>query len=468
MCNRKKETQGLEGQPYYRVGTNSGGGAGGGAPSTPTAADATPTLTMEEVRAFFAKAQLLAFEKRPHPRGDTIEQISTGPVANQILASIESNNVTSEAKARHVIQQASLISHLDRRGLLHNYSMCVEMGAGRGTLGQAVHLAFPQARVVLVERSGVKFKADAPFRRTGEGSYFERYRLDIRDLWLKGLPLSSHALPAVVVEPSSSSSSTSCSSSSPSVQSPPLVFMGKHVCGVATDLSLRAVAKFLQATAAIETTKGTEEGGATTALPAGIGYGTSEKSAAAVRVGVVIATCCYHVCNYDDYVGVETWENELELTRAEFAVAQRSACWVSSLTSSRGHRHKSRVRKAAAAAARGVAAGEGKEEEVVEDVELQAGGEDEGGGEEEEGEEGEDNFVSHGKGLSREEKIKVGWACKRLIDHGRLQYLRKCGLEAECVVYCDPDVSPENSCILAWSKEGRVEGEGGVVEKKNN
>ena len=458
VCNVKKETRGLEGQPFYRVGANSG--AAGRATHTSAPAATAPTLTIEEVRALFAKARHLASEKRPHPRGDTIEQLIKGPVATKILASIESNNVTSEAKARHVIQQASLISHLDRRGLLYNRSTCVEMGAGRGTLGQAVHLAFPKARVMLVERSGVKFKADAPFRRTGEGSYFERYRLDIRDLWIKGL-----ALPSSVA-----------------AQSPPLVFMGKHVCGVATDLSLRAVANFLQAA---DETKTRNEGkvdeevieeGATTALAdIEIGNGTGKKEVKEnVNVGVVIATCCYHVCNYDDYVGVETWEKEFKLTRADFVVAQRSACWVPSLTSSRGHRHKSRARKAAAAAtaaattttttttttaaaavaaaAAAAAAGEGKEGGNEIEVEEQAGeGKEEGEkGNEEGGEEGEDEFSSH-KDLSREEKIQIGWACKRLIDYGRLQFLRASGLQAECVVYCEPDVSPENSCILAWS-----------------
>jgi len=249
--------------------------------------------------------------------------------------------------------------------------------------------------------------------------------------------------------------------------------MGKHVCGVATDLSLRAVAKFLQATvAAGKTTRGKEGGAAETENETNEKRREEGGEAAAVRVGVVIATCCYHVCNYDDYVGIETWENELNLTRGEFVVAQGIACWIASLTSTKGHRHKSRVRKAAAAsaAAAAVVVGEeteedGKEEE--EEEEVQAEGEEEaeeegGKGEEEEEKEGEDDFVSHGKGLSREEKIKVGWACKRLIDHGRLQYLRKCGLEAECVVYCHPDVSPENSCILAWSKEGG--GEVGVEE----
>ena len=34
----------------------------------------------------------------------------------------------------------------------------LQLGAGRGTLGQATHSAFPSAKVILIERAGVKHK----------------------------------------------------------------------------------------------------------------------------------------------------------------------------------------------------------------------------------------------------------------------------------------------------------------------
>lgn len=47
-------------------------------------------------------------------------------------------------------------------------------------------------------------------------------------------------------------------------------------------------------------------------------------------------------------------------------------------------------------------------------------------------------------------QVQVGRACKRLIDYGRLLYLRDLSYHAELVTYCDTDVTPENSSILAW------------------
>lgn len=50
-------------------------------------------------------------------------------------------------------------------------------------------------------------------------------------------------------------------------------------------------------------------------------------------------------------------------------------------------------------------------------------------------------------------QVQVGRACKRLIDYGRLMYLRDLGFDAELVTYCDIDVTPENSSILAWPSD---------------
>ena len=45
--------------------------------------------------------------------------------------------------------------------------------------------------------------------------------------------------------------------------------------------------------------------------------------------------------------------------------------------------------------------------------------------------------------------------CKRLIDLGRVEYLRSIGLEAELMHYCDATLSPENCLILAWQPEAQ-------------
>ena len=50
---------------------------------------------------------------------------------------------------------------------------------------------------------------------------------------------------------------------------------------------------------------------------------------------------------------------------------------------------------------------------------------------------------------------RVGRMCKRLVDLGRVQYLRSLGLHAELVYYCPADVSPENALLVAWRGGGQ-------------
>lgn len=457
VCNVKREQKFLEDKPFYRRSINSGSLRRPGLNPQP--------LDVDEVPAILARIRGLQHQKESHPRGEEVEQITSGPVAEKILATMVAKNWTSESKERHLVQQASLISHLHRRGLLGARSTCVELGAGRGTLGHAVHQAFPEARVVLVERAGVRLKADAPYRRTGEGGVFARYRLDIRDLWINGLPLGPGGLTS------------------------PLAFMGKHVCGAATDLSLRAVADYVRDFGGSKEEGAAGEGTCEQGPRLGEGatmVGQDEKGSPRAqnaskgrrraRIGLVIATCCYHVCRYEDYVGVEAWENDLGLGREEFEVAQRSACWVSSLTSARGHRYKPRIREEGKAGRESYAdscekeetgaGGEGdvevdrgvrgQREETVRRTSGDAGGEQVGARRQAKMDVA---YTSLGKGLSRDQKIQIGRACKRLIDYGRLAYLRASGLEAECLLYCEPDVSPENSCILAWTPIDEEEAE---------
>ncbi|CAM9819855.1 unnamed protein product, partial [Phaeothamnion confervicola] len=90
----------------------------------------------------------------------------------------------------------------------------VELGAGRGTLGLALVTAFPSAQVTLIERSGVRYKSDHAMRN--RSASFMRARIDIRDLDIFGGSCGGDGRPAVGI--------------------------AKHLCGVATDLALRALA----------------------------------------------------------------------------------------------------------------------------------------------------------------------------------------------------------------------------------
>ncbi|KAJ1489097.1 hypothetical protein T484DRAFT_1886313, partial [Baffinella frigidus] len=52
--------------------------------------------------------------------------------------------------------------------------------------------------------------------------------------------------------------------------------------------------------------------------------------------------------------------------------------------------------------------------------------------------------------LTAEERERLGRESKRLLDHGRLLWLREHALfDAELITFCDAKVSPENCLLLA-------------------
>jgi Methyltransferase TRM13 len=66
-------------------------------------------------------------------------------------------------------------------------------------------------------------------------------------------------------------------------------------------------------------------------------------------------------------------------------------------------------------------------------------------------------------GIPRSERIVIGMICKRLIDWGRLAWLREHGYEAELVAYVAPSVSGENKLLLAAPRDRKREQCGALV-----
>lgn len=46
-------------------------------------------------------------------------------------------------------------------------------------------------------------------------------------------------------------------------------------------------------------------------------------------------------------------------------------------------------------------------------------------------------------------RAALGFKCKRIIDIGRLMWLRERGLDAKLVRYVPPSISPENHLLIA-------------------
>ena len=193
------------------------------------------------------------------------------------------------------------------------------------------------------------------------------------------------------------------------------------------------------------------------------------------HAGIAIATCCHHRCDEASYTS-SAWLHEMFAREGAAATAERtggggargngarfgpqdevpSFDLVRLVTSWAVCTCACKKPKAAAAAAAAAAATTGAvvsqskstSSEDAAGVRIDAGGKDahEGGGgvghAEASGEEG--NF------LTVEERERVGRECKRLLDMGRVIWLRKQGLSAELVHFCKPQVSPENCLLIAW------------------
>lgn len=188
---------------------------------------------------------------------------------------------------RHIEQQASILGHMDRVKLLDESAVFVELGAGRGMLSLALAQSFKDSVYVLIDRAHTRGKADRFIESVDAVSAGEeidqgarrvvRAKIDIRHLNFAGMEQ--------VVEK-------------------PVVCMSKHLCGVATDLSLRAITQTLP--------RGSESCDDNAKAH---GEVCDDGSLVASSVsphfrGLAVALCCHHVCAWEDYVNPEFFESQ--------------------------------------------------------------------------------------------------------------------------------------------------------------
>ncbi|KAI9905906.1 hypothetical protein PsorP6_014179 [Peronosclerospora sorghi] len=175
----------------------------------------------------------------------------------------------SKSLLRHLEQQASIIGHMEQVKLLQDSNAAfVELGAGRGMLSLALAQMFPESLYVLIDRAHTRGKADRFIGNDGKSknapndkSTALRVKIDIRHLNLGAIP---------------------------EISDKPIVCMSKHLCGVATDLSLRAITKVSDHTV-------------TNDVKVPLTQNTPASVSSRVN-GLAIALCCHHVCEWEDYV----------------------------------------------------------------------------------------------------------------------------------------------------------------------
>ncbi|KAJ2433956.1 tRNA:m4X modification enzyme [Coemansia sp. RSA 2424] len=190
------------------------------------------------------------------------EDFSTDICTHPVLA----RRSHTKSNPKHALQQSSLVGHLEKRGLLDRQYAFVEFGAGKGELSVYVHAAVNQVldggdptSIFLVDRKnfrqkfGIGESGDQDNPAEPLRHQFERIFIDIRDLDL------AEIAELQTIDPATGATRLR-----------PIVAYSKHLCGAATDLTIKCLERYRQA-------------GGTVA-------------------GIAIALCCHQVCKYSMYL----------------------------------------------------------------------------------------------------------------------------------------------------------------------
>ncbi|XP_061680100.1 tRNA:m(4)X modification enzyme TRM13 homolog isoform X2 [Syngnathoides biaculeatus] len=299
----------------------------------------------------------------------------------------EANNPKNgDSVHKHLKQQSSILGHLEALGLLGRGRCFVEFGAGRGKLSHWIHRALREQtpapptgerlQMLLVERSSTRFKVDGKHRDADVE--FARLQVDIQHLDLSRVPLLERRLP--------------------------LVGVGKHLCGAATDLALRCLFKTSsrprpQAGPPRKRLKASRDSAAGDPPdPSEPG----EASGPAPILGLAVALCCHHRCEWRHYVGRQFF-SDLGLGPAEFSSFCRMSSWATC----------------------GPRSDEEHEPPTAEEANVAPG------------------LLSSG------ERERIGRRCKLLIDAGRIEFLRSKGFCGRLTRYVSVRVTPENVLMTA-------------------
>lgn len=187
-------------------------------------------------------------------------------------------------------------------------------------------------------------------------------------------------------------------------------------------------------------------------------------------MGIAIATCCHHACQFEDYAGKE-WFLAQGFTQAEFEVLKKWSGWANSVnlnlnTSATAGGAVTGDESSIAlpednVADAGIGAGAGAVEGVNNKANVNVSAQDLTEQQQEqrnsvEVEEGNDHQAPLSAQVVRPENITptemqlLGWQVKRIFDHGRVEYINKYyRMSARQIRYCERHLSPECVMIVA-------------------
>ena len=299
------------------------------------------------------------------------------------------------SSAKHDAQNDAIVASSAASGAFgrkenENGLLIVEAGAGRGYLAAAAAAALPHAALALIDIAPGRKRADRHLRHRR----LARVTADLADIDVGAIEVGW----PVEKKGDDEHGATTATGDDPSRPPPPplthVTILGKHLCGQATDFTLRAALRVAR-----------------------LG-GTSTHADAPPRpalAGLAVAPCCHHRLVWEHYLGRDDFM-EAGFSRAEFELVAFATTWATNA-------HGARPPVATA---------------------------------EDGGESCDASAAAAEWRRKREEREVAGGAAKRLIDgcRARAVVAAGAGLAASLAPYVGQGVSPENRLLVVVPEQG--------------
>ncbi|CAG8494040.1 5472_t:CDS:2 [Paraglomus occultum] len=204
---RKCNARPLPKQPYFSLDIN----------CTLASSDSHTKIALSEL----PKEELDALIKKIEQWYDLlVPEIQTSVLDHPVLQ----KKMETLKNTKHAIQQASLLGHMEKLSLLPKDGCFIEFGAGKGELSRFVQAAVADdgsAVFILVDRKNMRLKFDSNIRAASDPSAVRRIWSDIKDLDLSKVDL---------------------------IENKKVIAFSKHLCGSATDVTLKALVNLAKST----------------------------------------------------------------------------------------------------------------------------------------------------------------------------------------------------------------------------
>ncbi|KAF9111180.1 tRNA:m(4)X modification enzyme TRM13 [Mortierella sp. AM989] len=369
-------------------------------------ADILATLSQEQLLSLIKKIQDLYTKYVPEIRTVILDH----PALD------ERKKIVKNIKHAH--QQASLLGHMKRLDMLDNPNTCyVEFGAGRGELSNYLKVAVDDhgtATFLLIDRTPSRNKFDNAILGLEEiKSLVKRYTMDIKDLALADVPelrkdvtATQRTPPMKNTSPGEKIEKSEIQDGAEYIEKKPVVAISKHLCGGATDLTLKCLANYQQSE-------------------------RKHSSQPSPVKGVLIALCCHQLCRHYMYPN-QGFLEEIGISADEFVYLTRMSSWAVCVNQTKSEKSDT----TAISSVDNLDISTDSNLACEDDHRIEADSELE-------------KLSSHIPTMDSHARERLGQQCKRLLDIGRVRYLKENGFDAELVYYVDQETSLENLALMA-------------------